>query len=53
MVKSKGKKKNKYCPRYKVLHQREKNKARKLAKHLKRFPDDAIAQKAYTIVKVF
>jgi hypothetical protein len=41
------------CQRYKATHRREKNKARKLKKHLARFPGDVIAEKAYTLVKAF
>jgi len=35
-----------YCLRYKNSHRREQNKARRLRKHLERFPGDLCAKKA-------
>lgn len=35
-----------YCLRYKNSHRREQNKARRLKKHLERFPNDLCAKKA-------
>jgi hypothetical protein len=31
------------CKAYKLSNRREKNKSRKLSKHLKKFPDDKVA----------
>ena len=39
------------CLRYKNTHRREHNKARRLARHLARFPSDAIATAALTACK--
>lgn len=36
-----------WCKNYRNSGQREKNKARKLIRHLKRFPDDEGAQEAF------
>lgn len=44
-----GKKKGRmkiWCAAYTASHTREKNKKRRLLKHLKRFPDDLVAQGA-------
>jgi len=41
-----------YCKFYKATKQREKNKVRKMAKHLKRFPDDLAAVERMKIIKI-
>lgn len=40
-----------YCLSYKNSNRREKNKLRRLAKHLKRFPGDKIAQNAVKLAQ--
>lgn len=37
----------KYCQHYKLTNRREQNKARRLLKHLKRFPADRCAHDAF------
>lgn len=36
----------KYCQYYAITHKRERNKLRRLNKHLAKFPDDNCARKA-------
>ena len=39
------------CLQYKNSHRREHNKARRLARHLKRFPGDAVAVATVAVCK--
>jgi len=53
----KGKKQRKvgrnanFCKLYRLSHKRERNKLKRLEKHLRRFPDDISAQKAVACCK--
>jgi len=42
----KGGRNRKWCVAYRLAGTRERNKRRKIAKHVKRFPNDGVAERA-------